>query len=115
MGKKVSDGSLSGYSEAGVREITYLKDRDGLADSKNHRVNRTIVTVVMTVLVAIMNIAVFWLIAHMSMAELDLIKSKDLIAADRIIDGKVYMTLLAGTIAEVSALFVIILKSTFKS
>lgn len=115
MAENAEVGSIDGFQEAGVRDISYLKDKDGLADSKSHRVNRTVVTLVMTVLVAAMNLAVFWLVAHVAMVELDLVKAKEIVSVDRVIDSKVYMALIAGTIAEVSALFVIILRSTFKS
>ena len=96
------------WSDLEVRQVDSI-----LSDSRHQRWIKSIVTGVMTILVAVMNCAVVYLIYKVAMSEIDLLRSSEK-SIDRMIDGKVYMALIAGTVAEVSALFFIIVRSTFK-
>lgn len=112
--------SFSGFTEQPV-EIEVEKGRwfnsamqSNLSDASHKRWGKTAVLLSMTVLVFLMNVAVMTMVYKVSVQELQLVKIGVMDASLRVIDSKVYMALIAGTVAEVSALFLIIIKSLFK-
>lgn len=129
MSSKGESGSLEGFQEvhsdvdllgkssktsATDSEQGHFKLKQWMADAKNVRFNKTVVILSMTILVTLTNLLVMGLIFYASLSEVELLKEKIITGSDRIIDGKVYLALIGGTVAEVSAVFIIILKSLFK-
>lgn len=106
------DGLEEGASKVIVNPDWQIKIKT--LDATHKRWEKTVVILVMTALVCVMNFFVVNLISDVSAQEMLLIEKKSLDASLRAIDSKVYMALIAGTVAEVSALFFIILKSMFK-
>ncbi|MNJ33277.1 hypothetical protein D3C77_279590 [compost metagenome] len=108
--------SLEGFKEgsATVIDNSTWEIKIKNLDAIHKRWEKTIVILSMTILVGVMNISVINLISHVSGQEMELVGKKIMDASNRTIDSKVYMALIAGTVAEVSALFLIILKSLFK-
>jgi len=74
----------------------------------------SVVTIAMTILVASMNWVVVDMLNHVIDEEMRLIRSGFMRPEDRSITTGVFMALIGGTVAEVSALFFIIVKSMFK-
>ena len=105
--------SLSGFSELPANEPKKWDLEDSKSEARHLRWGRTIVTLIMTILVVIMNCAVIFLIYKVALAELKLPPGTDGVYPTRIIDGKIYLSLIGGTVAEVTALFFIILRYTF--
>ncbi|MBZ0060718.1 hypothetical protein [Leclercia barmai] len=102
--------------------ISEMLVKEDVADRQHSRRNKsidvwskTIVTLVMTVLVVVMNWYVVDMVNNVINQEIELIKSKVMLASERSITTGVFMALIGGTVAEVSALFFIIVKSIFKT
>ncbi|MGP1047297.1 hypothetical protein ACJ8M3_24695 [Serratia sp. CY55921] len=111
--------SYEGFTEktGKVREkvfVTGVTVEEEVSDRRHLRWTKTIVTLGMAVLVAFMNWGVVDMLNHVIDEELRLIRSGFMRAEDRSITTGVYMALIGGTVAEVSALFFIIVKSMFK-
>lgn len=111
-------GSVSGFTEHAV-EIDKGKwfnnvMASSLSDANHKRWGKSAVLLVMTGLVFLMNVAVIFIIHKVSAQELFLVEKGVMDASLRVIDSKVYIALIGGTVAEVSALFFIIVKSLFK-
>lgn len=108
--------SLDGLEEGAPKVIANpdWQIRIKTSDATHKRWGKTVVVLGMTALVCAMNFFVIDLISDVSNQEMILIEKKALDASLRAIDSKVYLALIAGTVAEVSALFFIILKSMFK-
>ena len=110
--------SISGFAE---RTVEVDKGKwfnnvmaSSLSDANHKRWGKSAVLLTMTALVFLMNIAVIFIIYKVSEQELQLVTDGVMDASLRVIDSKVYMALIGGTVAEVSALFFIIVKSLFK-
>lgn len=84
-------------------------------DRQHLRWTKTSVTAVMTILVVCMNWMVVSMLNHVIDEEIHLIRNGFMKPEERSITTGVYMALIGGTVAEVSALFFIIVKSMFKS
>lgn len=107
--------SFDGFTEVPV--VLEIKDYLHAADEKDRshlRWGKTIVTLVLTLLTAGMNFYVINMVQSIATIELYLVSTGKLAGADRVIDSTVYLALIAGTVAEVSALFFIVVKSMFK-
>ncbi|MDT7083372.1 hypothetical protein RQL84_27485, partial [Citrobacter freundii] len=85
------------------------------ADRRHLRWSKTGVTFAMTVVVALMNWMVIDMLGTVVQQEMHMISMGVLPAENRTVTTDVYLALIAGTVAEVSALFFIIVKSMFKS
>lgn len=107
--------SLDGFTEVpvvvGIDKYLHASDEK---DRSHLRWGKTIVTLVLTLLTAGMNFYVINMVQSIATTELYLISTGTLTGADRVIDSTVYLALIAGTVAEVSALFFIVVKSMFK-
>ncbi|WP_206670478.1 hypothetical protein, partial [Escherichia coli] len=93
----------------------FFSDVDDSADRRHLRWTKSGVTLAMTILVAVMNWMVISMLYHVVDEELSLIRSGFMQADARTVTTSVYLALIAGTVAEVSALFLIIVKSVFKN
>ncbi|WP_439232753.1 hypothetical protein [Klebsiella pneumoniae] len=85
------------------------------ADRRHLRWSKTGVTVAMTLIVALMNWMVIDMLGMVVQQEMHMIAMGVLPAENRTVTTEVYLALIAGTVAEVSALFFIIVKSMFKN
>ncbi|HFL1867551.1 TPA: hypothetical protein ACG1R7_004885, partial [Salmonella enterica] len=118
----VSD-SLDGFTEGDTQKEKqkvkqpkpFFNDVEESADRRHLRWTKSGVTLAMTILVAVMNWMVISMLYHVLDEELSLIRSGFMRADERTVTTGVYLALIAGTVAEVSALFLIIVKSVFKN
>ncbi|EAC1882238.1 TPA: hypothetical protein ACH2LI_004387, partial [Salmonella enterica subsp. enterica serovar Panama] len=118
----VSD-SLDGFTEGDTQKEKqkvkqpkpFFNDVEESADRRHLRWTKSGVTLAMTILVAVMNWMVISMLYHVLDEELSLIRSGFMRADERTVTTSVYLALIAGTVAEVSALFLIIVKSVFKN
>jgi hypothetical protein len=107
--------SIDGFTEVPVtldvkKYVASAEEKD-----RSHlRWGKTAVTLTLTFLIAGMNFYVIHMVQNIACSELHLVELGKISGADRIIDGKVYLSLIAGTVAEVSALFFIVVKAMFK-
>lgn len=95
--------------------ISHLLIGEETADRQHLRWTKTCVTIVMTLLVVSMNWMVVSMLNYVIDEEIHLIRTGFMKPEERSITTGVYMALIGGTVAEVSALFFIIVKSMFKS
>lgn len=115
--------TIDGFTEVANRQnsaerkefISHIQVVQEAADRQHLRWIKTGVTLVMTLLVACMNWMVVSMLNHVIDEEIELIRHGLMKAGDRSITTGVYMALIGGTVAEVSALFFIIVKSMFKN
>lgn len=112
--------SADGFKEVEVKKepkgfISHLETEELVKGKKHLRWNRTVVTLVMVGLVVYMNSMVLSNIDDIARVELSMIAEGKLNHADRVINSSIYLALIGGTVAEVSALLVIIFKSLFKN
>ncbi|HEL5858497.1 TPA: hypothetical protein UOR21_004623 [Escherichia coli] len=115
--------SLDGFTEGDTQKEKqkvkqpkpFFNDVEGSADRRHLRWTKSGVTLAMTILVAVMNWMVISMLYHVLDEELSLIRSGFMRADERTVTTSVYLALIAGTVAEVSALFLIIVKSVFKN
>lgn len=107
--------SIDGFEEIPVdlKVKTYLSAAEE-KDRSHLRWGKTVVTLTLTLLTAGMNFYVINMVQNIASLELDLVSAGKLAGSDRLIDSKVYLALIAGTVAEVSALFFIVVKAMFK-
>lgn len=113
---------LDGFEEASDQIELQPKDfvgpimaREDQADRRHLRWAKTGVTVAMTVVVALMNWMVIDMLSSVVAQEMHMIAMGVLPPENRTVTTNVYLALIAGTVAEVSALFFIIVKSMFKN
>ncbi|NBV76291.1 MAG: hypothetical protein EBR59_10160 [Methylococcaceae bacterium] len=115
--------SLDGFTEGDTPQEkqrvkqpkSFFNDVEESADRRHLRWTKSGVTLAMTILVAVMNWMVISMLYHVVDEELSLIRSGFMQADARTVTTSVYLALIAGTVAEVSALFLIIVKSVFKN
>ena len=115
--------SLDGFTEGDTQKEKqkvkqpkpFFNDVEESADRRHLRWTKSGVTLAMTILVAVMNWMVISMLYHVLDEELSLIRSGFMRADERTVTTTVYLALIAGTVAEVSALFLIIVKSVFKN
>ncbi len=115
--------SLDGFTEGDTQKEKqkvkqpkpFFNDVEESADRRHLRWTKSGVTLAMTILVAVMNWMVISMLYHVLDEELSLIRSGFMRADERTVTTSVYLALIAGTVAEVSALFLIIVKSVFKN
>lgn len=115
--------SLDGFTEGDTQKEKqkvkqpkpFFNDVEESADRRHLRWTKSGVTLAMTILVAVMNWMVISMLYHVLDEELSLIRSGFMRAEERTVTTSVYLALIAGTVAEVSALFLIIVKSVFKN
>ncbi|MBM9322978.1 hypothetical protein RCL36_24170 [Salmonella enterica subsp. enterica serovar 1,4,[5],12:i:-] len=115
--------SLDGFTEGDTQKEKqkvkqpkpFFNDVEESADRRHLRWTKSGVTLAMTILVAVMNWMVISMLYHVLDEELSLIRSGFMRADERTVTTGVYLALIAGTVAEVSALFLIIVKSVFKN
>ena len=115
--------SLDGFTEGDTQKEKqkvkqpkpFFNDVGESADRRHLRWTKSGVTLAMTILVAVMNWMVISMLYHVLDEELSLIRSGFMRADERTVTTSVYLALIAGTVAEVSALFLIIVKSVFKN
>ena len=115
--------SLDGFTEGDTQKEKqkvkqpkpFFNDVEESADRRHLRWTKSGVTLAMTILVAVMNWMVISMLYHVVDEELSLIRSGFMQADARTVTTSVYLALIAGTVAEVSALFLIIVKSVFKN
>ncbi|EDQ0936929.1 MULTISPECIES: hypothetical protein [Enterobacteriaceae] len=115
--------SLDGFTEGDTpkekqkvkQPKPFFNDVEESADRRHLRWTKSGVTLAMTILVAAMNWMVISMLYHVLDEELSLIRSGFMQADERTVTTSVYLALIAGTVAEVSALFLIIVKSVFKN
>lgn len=115
--------SLDGFTEGDTPQEkqrvkqpkSFFNDVEESADRRHLRWTKSGVTLAMTILVAVMNWMVISMLYHVVDEELLLIRSGFMQADARTVTTSVYLALIAGTVAEVSALFLIIVKSVFKN
>ncbi|WP_165475655.1 hypothetical protein, partial [Klebsiella quasipneumoniae] len=102
--------------EADVHKLNNIASDVVFSRRRRHtRWTKSGVTLAMTILVAVMNWMVISMLYHVVDEELSLIRSGFMQADARTVTTSVYLALIAGTVAEVSALFLIIVKSVFKN
>jgi len=112
---------LDGFEEAqGERELRPKNffgnmTQEDLADRRHLRWAKTGVTIAMTLVVALMNWMVIDMLSSVVTQEMHMISMGTLPPENRTVTTSVYLALIAGTVAEVSALFFIIVKSMFKN
>ncbi|HIA5397336.1 TPA: hypothetical protein ACWQUB_004611 [Salmonella enterica] len=113
---------LDGFSDAtGGKELVVknfvgsVMAAEERADRRHLRWSKTGVTFAMTVVVALMNWMVIDMLGTVVNQEMHMISMGVLPAENRTVTTDVYLALIAGTVAEVSALFFIIVKSMFKN
>ncbi|HCD1449359.1 TPA: hypothetical protein NBH42_005202 [Klebsiella pneumoniae] len=113
---------LEGFSDATGEKELVVKDfvgpvmaAEARADRRHLRWSKTGVTVAMTLIVALMNWMVIDMLGMVVQQEMHMISMGVLPAENRTVTTEVYLALIAGTVAEVSALFFIIVKSMFKN
>lgn len=113
------DGFTEGDTPKGKQKVKqpkpFFNDVEESADRRHLRWTKSGVTLAMTILVAVMNWMVISMLYHVLDEELSLIRSGFMRADERTVTTSVYLALIAGTVAEVSALFLIIVKSVFKN
>jgi len=114
--------AFDGFEEAKPVKEFKLKDfvgpimaREDQADRRHLRWGKTVVTISMTVVVALMNWMVIDMLSSVVHEEMHMISMGTLPAEHRTVTTNVYLALIGGTVAEVSALFFIIVKSMFKN
>lgn len=115
--------SLDGFTEGDTQKEKqkvkqpkpFFNNVEESADRRHLRWTKSGVTLAMTILVAVMNWMVISMLYHVLDEELSLIRSGFMRADERTVTTSVYLALIAGTVAEVSALFLIIVKSVFKN
>ena len=115
--------SLDGFTEGDTQKEKqkvkqpkpFFNDVEESADRRHLRWTKSGVTLAMTILVAVMNWMVISMLYHVLDEELSLIRSGFMRADERTVTTSVYLALIAGTVAEVSALFLIIVKSGVKN
>ncbi|MCV5532574.1 hypothetical protein OFN26_28225, partial [Escherichia coli] len=108
--------SLDGFTEGDTQKEKqkvkqpkpFFNDVEESADRRHLRWTKSGVTLAMTILVAVMNWMVISMLYHVLDEELSLIRSGFMRADERTVTTSVYLALIAGTVAEVSALFLII-------
>ncbi|MGH0099360.1 hypothetical protein ACQ7NG_25000, partial [Escherichia coli] len=110
-----TEGDTSKEKQAVKQPKKFFSDVDDSADRRHLRWTKSGVTLAMTILVAVMNWMVISMLYHVVDEELSLIRSGFMQADARTVTTSVYLALIAGTVAEVSALFLIIVKSVFKN
>ena len=113
------DGFTEGDTQKEKQKVKqpkpFFNDVEESADRRHLRWTKSGVTLAMTILVAVMNWMVISMLYHVLDEELSLIRSGFMRADERTVTTSVYLALIAGTVAEVSALFLIIVKSVFKN
>ncbi|PLR42688.1 hypothetical protein [Chimaeribacter arupi] len=114
--------AFDGFEEAGPAKYLKPKDfvgpimaREDQADRRHLRWAKTVVTISMTLVVALMNWMVINMLSSVVYQEMSMISMGTLPAEYRTVTTNVYLALIGGTVAEVSALFFIIVKSMFKN
>ncbi|WP_159182814.1 hypothetical protein [Escherichia coli] len=110
-----TEGDTSKEKQAVKQPKKFFSDVDDSADRRHLRWTKSGVTLAMTILVAVMNWMVISMLYHVVDEELSLIRSGFMQADARTVTTSFYLALIPGTVAEVSALFLIIVKSVFKN
>ncbi|HCE4735548.1 TPA: hypothetical protein NGU80_004754 [Vibrio parahaemolyticus] len=108
--------SLSDFEEAqgvGFEAKNFVDNIQDDKDREHSRIRKNIVTISLIILVIVMNSVVVCMIWHVVDVELSLISEKSLNPENRIVTDKVILALIGGTVAQVSALFLIAVKSIF--
>lgn len=108
--------SLKDFGHGSDRPLNPKEFVGDIQDSKDRthdRWRKTIVTLALVLLVAAMNWFVIDIVQEILQMDAELLKSKDIQAADRIVTESVILSLIGGTVAQVSALFLIAVKSIF--
>jgi len=96
-----------------VREKSFITEE--FIDKSHARWGRTGITIAMTTLVFVMNLIVVGMVFYIAMAEHSAVLSGAMTAESKSVNSSVFLALIAGTVAEVSALLIIIIKSLFNS
>lgn len=120
MGNSVNNG-MGGFSERNPpvdfvpKEFVGPVSREDQADRRHLRWSKTVVTISMTIVVALMNWMVIDMLNMVVAQEMHMISMGSLPPENRTVTTGVYLALIGGTVAEVSALFFIIVKNMFKN
>lgn len=91
----------------------FVGDIQDSKDRTHDRWRKTIVTLALVLLVAAMNWFVIDIVQSILLMDADLLKEKHIQPEDRIVTESVILSLIGGTVAQVSALFLIAVKSIF--
>ena len=118
------DNDLSGFTDVGAKNpkpvlepknfLNTLMAAEEKADRRHLRWSKSGVTFAMTAVVALMNWMVIDMLNNVVEQEMHMIAMGSLPPGDRTVTTGVYLALIGGTVAEVSALFFIIVKSMFR-
>lgn len=91
----------------------FVGDIQDSKDRTHDRWRKTIVTLALVLLVAAMNWFVIDIVQGILLIDSELLKEKHIAPENRIITEAVILSLIGGTVAQVSALFLIAVKSIF--
>lgn len=91
----------------------FVGDIQDSKDRTHDRWRKTIVTLALVLLVAAMNWFVIDIVQNILQMDSELLKDKHIQPSDRIVTESVILSLIGGTVAQVSALFLIAVKSIF--
>lgn len=108
--------SLDGYSssEADKRTKSFISNEESV-DNTHSRWRKNIISLFLVLLVCVMNGSVMFLLYQMMSQEFTLIDEGKLEPSLRVVNDKVVLALIGGTVAQVSALLVIAVKSIFQN
>lgn len=111
--------SFSGFSKVGsmflggTDWIVNEKEKLILSAANHQKWNKTILCIGLLFLVSLMNYFVLHLIGEIAHFEISLLYSGKLPPDSRVVDSSIFISLITGTVAEVSALLFIVVKWFF--
>ncbi|EPR7090087.1 hypothetical protein ACU79H_004285 [Vibrio fluvialis] len=92
--------------------ITKVENEE-LKERAHNRIRKNVLTVALIVLVLAMNWYVVDFISELSFMEMDFISKSYIKPEARVVSEKVILALLGGTVAQVSALLFVVVRSSF--
>ncbi|HBC3849626.1 TPA: hypothetical protein KD862_003580 [Vibrio cholerae] len=98
---------------APIKPKNFVEDVQSSKDRAHDRWRKTLVTLALVVLVAVMNWFVIDIVQKILEIDKYLLEKKAIEMSGRIVTENVLLALIGGTVAQVSALFIIAVKSIF--
>lgn len=110
-------GTFDGFDEEEPQEVDpndfISRLSEEVEDGKNKRTLRTVVAVLMLILIIFVNAAVIFIVYKLMYIDAALLIGGSIKSSDRVIDSKAVLSLIAGSVTQVAAMFMFVVKFLF--
>lgn len=111
-------GTFDGFDEEEPQEVNpenFISrfSSEEVEDGKNKRTLRTVVALLMSLLIIFVNAAVIFIVYKLMYIDAALLIGGSIKSSDRVVDSKAVLSLIAGSVTQVAAMFMFVVKFLF--